>query len=264
MKELINKEPKTPTELAEAYLKGELSLPISSRLVEPFLYKKKGGLTPLSLSNFKKDFKKVWDKIERENISEDALKELEKDYDKKTVNRVLDALTDFEFFIRTDKLVNVVDYESKKREKKECEGIIKAMEYLLKSPLVLDSGKKVLQKFQLEARYYLELLQGFKKVTVTPVKEFLLMLEATPTYLTTPDPEKYIEEAFERLNKDIIYVRPNGRPKHIFKKALIVVIYELLSRDDKQVKEVYCLTAKVVKQLIPEVNEKQVDNALHS
>lgn len=265
MKELINKEtPETPTELAEAYLKGELLLPIRSSMVESFFKTVKwNGLPPFEKA-FLTGFKEVWDKIKRENISEKALKELEKDYDKKIVNSVLEALTDFEFFIRTDCLVPVVDYESKKREKKECEGIIKAMESSLKSPLVLDSDKKALQGIQLGAHYRLWLLQGFKKVTVTPVKEFLLKHEATPSLLTTPDPEKYIEEAFEKLNKDIVYVRPNGRPKKIFENALISVIYKLLKRDDKQVKEVYCLTAEVVKQLIPEVNYKRVDNALHS
>ena len=266
-----------PADLAEAYLSHKETLPLflqSLTFLKTCKLKASDTNKKIIRKNFQEfiatSIKEVSDKI-----SKDTLKDIKENYDKKTVNKILEALLDFEPFLKGSP-VSVVSPELKRfylSHMKTQRNIINAIEFLLKSANLSDSEKKMLQRIKTRHQDSLKQSSQVKKVVIDPVKEALLNVEARAangTLLTGLNPSGTMDFIMQCNFPKTIFIKPTGRPKKkIFLNALVIVIYSLLKNDNTQVKWRYCLTANIINQYFgltgkEALNSKGIDNALHS
>jgi hypothetical protein len=271
IEEIKRLKPFSASQLAEAYLsKKGFPLPLSSEIYDylkslPEINQKKKKSE--AESYFKGIFIQYVDKAftgMEARINEKTLNELKKNYDTRTINKILEALLDFEPFIKGDGVMKIVNFKTKEFSEnsiKECKNAIGAANYLLKTTLS-DSQKKAVEQIKEDKEFYIS-IEKRCKVIVDPVKEHLLNMAATPAILN-PEPEKWKKEFYKQHIEGAVFVKPNGKPKKIFRNALVSIIHELLKQKDRQKKWVDDLTAEIVNQCFSlNLTVKDIDNILH-
>lgn len=272
-----------PVDLANAYLGREKAFPLPVRWAFEVEMKKmlkrmpsSGAITPHALKPIEDEFWQNWNgelEVMKGKIDEGTLAELEKNNDKKTIKKILEALFDFKPFIAVDssarRVVNEKPKEAFTYFKKKHSNVIKATEFLLKGASLSDREKEVVKGIQARHQFQLERLKHYREVTLDPIKEELLNRGVTPSLLTQSNPEGWITEYYQQCHKEIVYKKPAGRPKKIIFHALVIVICKLLEDDRKQVKWLYDITSEIVNQCLglqgnERLTAKKIDNILHS
>lgn len=233
-------------------------------------------ITPKALKSVEDDFWKEWQWFFEEmkgRIARKTMQNLEKKYAREAVERVIEALVDFEVFLRRNSdCVKVVDDKSREAFayfKKKHTNVINATEFLIKGAGLSATEKELVLGIQSRHKDHLKRLSQIKKITLDPIKADLLNRAATPTLVTHSTPEAWIEEFYLQCHKGTIFIKPAGRPKKIVFNALVIVIFRLLENKDTQVKWRYALTADIINQCFhlsdkEELTAKKIDNILHS
>lgn len=267
---------RSPTDLAEAYLDRRESFPLPLRSKWALFAEKpskayKANTPSLIKKELTEFLPRFWEsRLEemRVKIGKKTLAKLEKNYDTKTINKILEVLIDFEPFVMSSGVVNVLDDDVKKAYlnfKKKHKNVINTTEFLLKKAGLSDSEKEVVRGIQLRHKNHLERLSQVKQITVDPIKEALLKKGSTPTLLTHSDPEGWIKEFFLQCHKNTVFKKPAGRPKKIIFNALVIVICRLLKNDSKLIKWLYATTVEIISQVFGvNLTIKDIDNSLHS
>jgi hypothetical protein len=211
----------------------------------------------------------------RGKISKDTMEELERNYDKKTVDAIVEALVGFEPYLEpADGLTSsfLADIKKKRDDlKKLARNTIKAVDFLLERAFALqDIQRGILQSIKADNENLLKFFSPSytERVVLDPLKEYMLNAGASRTLLDTK-PEGWTDAYYERLVMGrIAFVKPPGK-KRLFLKTLINTIFRLLENKDKQIKWRHNLTVDIMNQCVKqhlkkELTTKDIDNALHS
>lgn len=270
---------RTPAELAEAYLerKETFPLPLRSKFLAFVKFPSKAWKpnTPkpvkAELRKFLTEFKDGFLEAMKVKIGSDIMKELEKNYDKKTIHRIQETLIDFENFLSgaRNALSSEMTKEAVSYRRNKSRRAIKSADILLKEGELSASEKETIEGIKSKFQDHLELLTQVKEVTVDPIKETLLYYGASGSLLGSKFmPEEWAGEYLYQYHRNFIFKKPQGKPKKIVFNALVIVIFKLLKRRDKQIKWLYGLTADIINQCSKDIGKKltvkDIDNALHS
>jgi len=172
----------------------------------------------------------------KRKISKATLDELEKNYAKNTIKKVLEALIHFAI-ISEEPDIKVVDKQMQKAVpffKKKANKIIQSADTLL-GVAFSDIQKKAIQEIKAKAQKEINRLSQIKAVIVDPFKERELSI-------------LYVRRW--EYPKNYIFKHPQGRPKNLIINALVIVIFRLLKKEGKQlqIKRLYKLTADIINQ----------------
>ncbi len=155
--------------------------------------------------------------------------------------------------------------------KQSTSRVNKAADVLLKEAGLTEAENKVLLKIKIRHESGLKYFSQKRTVTIDAFKETMLGFGPSTlpnirfNYLTFPEfiaewEKEYIASVWQLLIK-----KPKSRPKKIIENAILIVIFNLLKREDRQIKWLYLLTTDIVKQCFnKKIGPKAVENALHS
>lgn len=284
--------PSHPEELANIYLnhREAFPLPLQVRIkeIEEFMEKgcknlvSSGKIKPQtfeikikpeidnSLKCLRDDSSKALEEM-RGKISKNTMEALEKNYDKKTVDTIIEALMDFGPYLeQSDRLDLKKIKKNTDNLEKLLQNTIKAVDFLLEKAYLSDDTEREAHR---KVKTYHEVMLKFhltrKRIALDPVKETLFNLHASRTILSGKG-EGWTEEYFRQcVMGESIFTKPHGRPRELFRKTLMVVIFRLLENKNEQVKWKHTLTADIINQCLKqyldkELTPKDIDNALCS
>ncbi len=252
---------KRPTELANSYLEKLGACPKHLRTVSNMeeayknLIKVSAKLNPQEAKSIRCELKRVKKEIfdgMRGRIHKDTLQAIEKDYSKQTLDKILEALIDFEIFLNGGH-VKVINDDMKKAIlyfKKKHQNVIKSTVTLLKEAGLSDSERKVMQEIKSRHQDHLKQLLQLKEIILTPVQETLLNLNATAGPLLRFNSAEWTREYLEQFGKSFIVKKPEGKPRKSVLNTLVIVIYRLLEKEGKQIKWLHSTTAKIINQCL--------------
>ncbi len=261
-------------ELAEIYLERKKNYPLAFHCDLENFFKKgikrlypSGKAIPQALKTCINDWEEYWENTFREikgRISTPTMNILEKNYDKQTIDKILKALVDFEQYLtRTATLDFKKIKKSQEAFKKQYQHIIEVTDFLLEKSTLSDLERKTVQGIKANHEGVLLMRSKIKKVNLDPIKETLLNLSACNALSGHEGwHEEYIKQCFA-MN----YTRSPGRPRSLFDKALMVVIYRLLKSGNNQFNRKYEFAAKIVKcckGIDKKVTRKDIENAFHT
>jgi hypothetical protein len=174
---------------------------------------------------------------------------------------------DFEELLNPPNILNLQERGRRPDDLKQYQKGIRYADGLLALEILSDPERECFQKFKDGAESVSSLLLARRRknaLELDPIKETLLNFAARRTLLSS-HPEGWTEAYRECIGGDMVCTRRKlGRPKKIFLKALLVVIFKLLAKKNISVKRRSIDTATIISQRFGmKLTEKDVEHARH-